>query len=58
MIIIGDNQFEMKHLGPLRYFLGIEVSYSPKGYLLFQSKYVVDILERAKLTDNKIVDSY
>jgi hypothetical protein len=70
MIITGDDiddilvlkteltrRFEMKDLGYLQYFLGIEVVYSPRGYLLSQSKYVADILERARLTDNKTIDT-
>jgi len=48
----------MKDLGSLWYFLGIEVAYLLRDYLLSQSKYVVNSLERAKLTDNKTVDTF
>ena len=51
------RQFEMKDFGSLRYFMGIEVAYSPRGYLLSQSKYIAYILKRVRLTDNKIVDT-
>ncbi len=55
LIIIGDNdadifdlkkllkqKFEIKDLGELRYFLGIEVIQSPKGIWLLQKQYALN----------------
>jgi len=36
--------FEVKDLGPLQYFLRIEIARSPKGIILSQRKYVLDLL--------------
>ena len=38
------NQFHTKDLGMLKYFLGVEVMRSNQGILLFQRKYVFDML--------------
>ena len=39
------GQFEMKALGQLKFFLGIEVAYSKDGISLSQHKYVLDLLQ-------------
>uniref|UniRef100_A0A2N9HLJ3 Integrase catalytic domain-containing protein n=1 Tax=Fagus sylvatica TaxID=28930 RepID=A0A2N9HLJ3_FAGSY len=70
MIITGDDvqgiqdlkrflgqHFEMKDLGPLSYFLGLEVSSSSDGYYLTQAKYTSDLIFRAGIMDSKIVDT-
>ncbi|XP_026437393.1 uncharacterized protein LOC113335583 [Papaver somniferum] len=49
--------FQMKDLGHLRYFLGMEVDRSSKGYFISQVKYASEILNRAGLTDSKILET-
>jgi hypothetical protein len=39
------REFEIKDLGQLRYFLGIQVVRSPRGIVLSQRKYVLDLLD-------------
>lgn len=66
MVIIGNNEqaindlkkflsscFKIKDLGPLRYFLGIEVARSKDGITVCQRKYTLDILEEAGLLGAK-----
>ena len=70
MIITGDDlsgiqelkdffsqQFEMKDLGHLNYFLGLEITHSTNGLYITQAKYASDLLSRARLTDSKTVDT-
>ncbi|KAM2855117.1 hypothetical protein FF1_025475 [Malus domestica] len=66
LIITGDNieeiatlksslhqQFAIKDLGTLKYFLGIEMATSAKGLFLNQRKYVLDLLDEAHMLDCK-----
>ncbi|WVZ81917.1 hypothetical protein U9M48_029243 [Paspalum notatum var. saurae] len=66
MIITGDDpqfiafvkarlseQFLMSDLGPLRYFLGIEVFSTHEGFFKSQEKYIQGLLDRASITDHK-----
>ncbi|CAM8948608.1 unnamed protein product [Rhodiola kirilowii] len=70
MVITGDDtdeierlqkqlasEFEMKDLGELKYFLGIEVARGREGIYLCQRKYVLDLLTETGLLDCKPVDT-
>ncbi|CAN6712145.1 unnamed protein product [Malus baccata var. baccata] len=49
--------FSMKDLGPLSYFLGIEVKYNGDAMHLCQSKYALDLLTRTKFTNAKPIST-
>ena len=66
MIITGDDleeiarlqkqlayEFEMKNLGGLKYFLGIEVARLKRGIFLSQRKYILDLLTEVGLVNCK-----
>ncbi len=44
-----SKEFEVKDLGQLRYFLGIEIARFPKGIVLSQRKYVSDLLHETSM---------
>jgi hypothetical protein len=45
--------FAIKDMGPLKYFLGIEVHRSSTGFFVSQAKYVDDVLDRAGMSNCK-----
>ena len=70
MIITGDDldgtqelqnflsqQFEMKDLGQLNYFLGLKITHSTDGLCITQAKYASELLSQARLSDSKTIDT-
>lgn len=43
---ILKRSFEMKDLGPLKYFLGVEVHKTSKGMVISQHKYAYSFLSK------------
>lgn len=50
-------EFEMKDLGRLKYFLGIEVLRSKQGIFICQKRYILDLLAEIGMIDCKPVDT-
>ena len=51
------NEFEIKDLGPLKYFLGMEIARSKKGIVVSQWKYVLDLLQATGMQGCKPSDT-
>ena len=52
-----SQQFEMKDLGHLSYFLGLEITHFTNEIYITQAKYASKLLSRAGLTDSKTVNT-
>ena len=52
-----SQQFEMKDLGHLSYFLGLEITHSTDGLYITLAKYASELLSQVGLTDSKTVDT-
>ena len=48
-----SSWFPVKDLGPLHYFLGLEVHRSSQGIFLHQTKYLIDLLKKTNMEGAK-----
>ena len=51
------REFEIKDLGPLRYFLRMEVARSRNSLLVSQQKYTLELLKKIGMLDCKLADT-
>lgn len=49
------NEFKLRDLRPLHYFLGIEVERTPGMVAFTQSKYIADLLFKTNMLDSKSI---
>ena len=52
-----EKIFEMTDLGVMKYFLSMEVLQSSDGIFICQQKYILDILNKFKMQDNKFMST-
>jgi hypothetical protein len=52
-----EREFDLKDLGDLHYFLGIEVKKCTDGLVISQERYAADIVKQASMDKSKPVDT-
>ncbi|WKA07360.1 hypothetical protein VitviT2T_025200 [Vitis vinifera] len=52
-----SKEYTMKDLGSLHYFLGVEVQHNSQGLFLSQTKYALDLLQRADMIEAKPIST-
>ena len=52
-----NGEFALKDMGPVHYFLGIQVQRNDDGFFLQQQQYAIDLLERAGMTECRPCDT-
>jgi hypothetical protein len=50
---LQQQEFPLKDIGPLHFFLGIHVFHTNQGLHLCQAKYIADLLHRTHMQDAK-----
>ena len=53
LVTVSGHAFELKDLGPLNYFLGIQITPTSTGIALNQSKYALDLLHKFDMDNVK-----
>lgn len=51
------DSFQIKDLGQLKYFLGLEIAHSKTGISICQMKYCLDLISDSGLLDSKHVST-
>ncbi|CAM8995198.1 unnamed protein product [Rhodiola kirilowii] len=51
------KEFEIKDLGQLKYFLGVEIARSKRGIVVTQRKYILDLLKETGMSGCKPADT-
>ncbi|XP_030945775.1 uncharacterized protein LOC115970250 [Quercus lobata] len=53
LLVVLGTDFDLKDLGRLHYFLGLQIDYTPSGLFVHQTKYTLDLLNKFSMSGCK-----